>query len=65
MDREICTGILGHKEGCPRELLLTLAYLSGQDWEPSVSGHSEKEGGLEGQASRQACPVQSGLQSLN
>lgn len=44
MDRDICTSISGHKEGHPRELLLALAYLGGQSWEPSVSGLSEEEG---------------------
>ena len=40
-DREICTSILGHKEGRPRELVLTLAYLEGQvgqGGEPSSQG---------------------------
>ena len=44
MDRDICTSISGHKEGHPRELVLALAYLGGQSWEPSVSGLSEEEG---------------------
>lgn len=59
MDREICTGILGHKEGCPKELLLTLAYLHDQGWEPSLSGHSEEEEEGDWKGKPPARPVQS------
>lgn len=45
MDREICTSISGYK-GSPRELMLTLAYLTGQGWKALVLGHGEG-GGLE------------------
>lgn len=58
-NRDICTSISGHKEGHARELMLTLAYL------PEAKARSpqrRKIGG--GQAPRQACPVQSDLQSL-
>lgn len=43
MDGEICTSISGYEEN-PRELMFTLAYLTGQGWKASVLGRSEKEG---------------------
>lgn len=65
MDREICTSISGRK-GCPRELMLTLAYLTGQDWEASISGHAEKEGTWKRRAGvPPGMSSRSGLQTLH